>query len=138
MLNLIIRAIGLKTCSITTLNIKSRSFVFKGYRLITSSGYCKHSNGELLSRCYKSVYSLSECEAACTSSNSCVGYFYGFNYCYLLPSSQSYSTCQTGYTYNGGSWFTMAETSDDLVAYYHSSYQCYAKNEGINNLYLSN
>jgi len=102
-----------------------------GYRLITSSGYCKHSNGDYLSTCYKTkVPSASDCEDACESSNSCVGYDYGGseNVCGLFPSSQSYSECQSGYNYFQGSGYTMAKTADDLAASSNPGYQCYAKN----------
>ena len=100
--------------------------------MITSSGVCIHSDGNFLSRCYKGSVSLSECEAACTSSNSCVGYYHGNSQCYLLPSSQFFSMCQSGYTFIDR---TMAETSDDLVGYsantgQHLGYSCYARNEG--------
>ena len=107
---------------------------------MTSNGTCRHSNGNPFSQCYKgSVYSLSDCEADCTASNFCVGYFHGKGFCVLLPSSQSYTTCPNGYTFSGVyDFLKMAETSDDLVAFSYSGYQCYAKNEGINNLYLSN
>jgi len=106
------------------------------YRLI-ANGTCIHSNGNALSYCYnRSVYSLSDCEAFCTASNSCVGYIYGYNSCSLIPSSQSFSTCEPGYTFSGGSDKSLANTSDDLVGFTVEfphpahSFQCYAKNEG--------
>ena len=124
-----------KTCSITILNIKRR--FFKGYRLITNNGYCKHSNGSSLTQCYKrSVSSLSACEADCTASSSCIGYDYGSNNCFLVPTSQSFSMCPNGYNLNGigVSGYTMAKTSDDLVESIlpEGGHSCYAKNAGIN------
>ena len=105
--------------------------------MITSRGICTHSNGKTLSTCGKyPVYSLSDCAADCTASNSCVGYSYGYYYCDIYPSSLSFSTCLTNYTLYNVTWSALADTSDDLVAYNDSmsNMQCYAKNKGINNL----
>ena len=140
MLNLIIRAIGLKTCSITTLNIKSRSFVFKGYRLVADNGVCRSKEYVSLSKCFKyySADSPGACEDGCTASNSCVGYYYGYNYgrgyyyCALLPSSITSSTCPSGF--NLESDFQRkcrtVKSSDDIVGStsYQYGWQCYAKN----------
>ena len=99
--------------------------------MITDRGYCKHSNGQDLARCYKyDINSFSGCEAPCTSSNSCVGYYHrnGYTGCYLLPSSQSFSICPDGFTFQ--QLGPMANTSDDLVEGVYSGFSCYAKNEG--------
>ena len=136
------------TFSITTLNIKIHSFVFQGYQVKTSQGYCKHSDGKHLSRCYKTHTNLcvtikDACEEACESSNSCVGYDIGSSnlgeQCSLFPSSLSFTTCPTGYTLEETKWnginhvpSSMAETSEDLVNIFFkfrpsTPQECYAK-----------
>jgi len=119
-----------------------------GYQVKTSQGYCKHSDGKHLSRCYKTHTNLcmtlkDACEEACESSNSCVGYDIGSSnlgeQCSLFPSSLSFTTCPTGYTfeetkYNGINHVpsSMAETSEDLVNIFFkfrpsTPQECYAK-----------
>lgn len=119
-----------------------------GYQVKTSQGYCKHSDGKYLSRCYKTHTNLcmtlkDACEEACESSNSCVGYDIGSydsgDICSLFPSSLSFTTCPTGYTLEETKWnginhvpSSMAETSEDLVGNYISyatGYACYAKTD---------
>ena len=66
-----------------------------GYSLI-GNGFCS-VNGVDPTSCYEyPVSSLSDCEAACSSYEPCVGYYYSaeIETCHLVPSEAS---CPTGY-----------------------------------------
>ena len=126
-------------CFITFLKYENSFSVFKGHRLISDQGYCKHSNGKYVVECLKSqARVLSACEADCTASDSCIGFFFGGGYCILIPSAQSCQssylcTCPNGFSFKGGSSYSIVETTDDIVEYPLSDHWCYVKNEGINN-----
>ena len=119
--------------------------LFKGYRLITNNSKCIVALGSseyVPSRCFKIIYTISDCEEACTSSAWCPGYFISHNYgyghtsCFLLVSSQSYTTCPNGFELHKFSraW-TVVYSSNDLVAdhFTKEGISCYAKNQGTYN-----
>ena len=57
--------------------------------MITDNGTCS-VNGERVTTCDNlDIYSLSDCEVACTAHKPCVGYFYfkGPGVCNLIPSN---------------------------------------------------
>ena len=100
--------------------------------MITAKGECRHRNGNWLDRCfYNPVYRHSECRSLCTTSNSCIGYIYECRApsCELIVTR---SWCPNGWRYYSGNHYTMAKTSNDLVAFPRPNYDitCHAKNEG--------
>ena len=107
------------------------------YSLINEDGCCS-VNGRRATTCENySVFSLSDCEAACTTHEPCVGYLYSYGFCYLIPSTHS---CPTGYDLYLFSLGTPA-TSDDLEAdRIHKpaggGWVCYGKN--LSNIDRSN
>ena len=97
--------------------------------MITSNGFCKHVNGTRVTRCINApVYSLSSCEAFCTSQKTCVGYHYSASdrYCALIPSD---SSCLSGFSLHN-SETNLATSKNDLVAYSSNRFVCYGKNSG--------
>ena len=95
--------------------------------MVTNNGYCQ-VNGKTPADCKNSpISTLTDCEAACTAHEPCVGYEYqeSKSLCYLIPSSRS---CPTGYTLNNRS--ITAATSNELEAYEYPGMVCYGKNIG--------
>ena len=101
--------------------------------MITDKGTCR-VNGEIVTTCENHpIYSWSDCEAACTTHEPCVGYYhFGLaDFCYLIPSTHS---CPTGYSLVIGS--VTAATSNDLEAGDLTGEDvCYGKNLGNINLF---
>ena len=105
-------------------------FIIKGYSLIGDKGYCVHVSGEVPYQCWRyDVSSQSLCEDHCTSSTSCIAYYYHTNdnvhemRCHLITSEKS---CPLEFSpqYQSG---PIAATVNELKAYPHSSYDCYGK-----------
>ena len=102
-----------------------------------NDGSCLVNGKTSWTRCEKlAVDDLSDCEAACTAHEPCLGYFFDY-LCYLIPSNHS---CPTGYylsiqTIRGSTKPNTAATSNDIEA---SPYEqdrmyggvCYGKNLG--------
>ena len=94
-------------------------YVFIVYSLVTDQAVCDHESGKSLVRCKgNDVSSISDCQAACTSYQPCLGYMYTIETtsneisCSLIPLSK---TCPSvGYKLQLGSR-QLAKTVNDIV-----------------------
>ena len=81
---------------------------------------CKHSSGIVLESCQREgLQSSNDCEEACTSLKSCLGYEYykhdeEDSRCFLFPSKTTFTTCPKEWQYEHGKNSVMAVTTTDL------------------------
>ena len=98
-----------------------------------NDGSCLVNGKSSWTRCEKfAVDDLSDCEAACTAHEPCVGYFFDGDFCYLIPSNHS---CPTGYylsikSIGEYSTDTAASINDLEASPYGRRGVCYGKNLG--------
>ena len=94
------------------------------------SGHCRHRTGKKLNRCRSyDVSSISDCRAACTSYDLCLGYIYETSdspICRLIPSSNA---CPSGYDLRRTINTQLATTANDIVQNdaENLDVQCYVK-----------
>ena len=112
----------------------------QGYVLIQDRGYCTLANGKFPKFCEANDSKTpNECEADCTSLESCVGYDTNTedSTCALFPAN---SNCPSDYEFHGDNFFgggDFAYTPSDLIGKpgdpsYHNSSHCYGKINGKN------
>ena len=96
-------------------------YVFKVYSLVSDQAVCYHESGKPLVRCKgNDVSSISDCQAACTSYQPCLGYMVYVNTtseeisCLLIPLSK---TCPSvGFELvSGGGARQLAKTANDII-----------------------
>ena len=113
---------------------KTKTFLYsiQGYSLITDKGLCMHVSGKQAYHCFhKHVSSQSLCEDHCTSTTSCIGYYYYFNSerrrnCNLIQSERG-CTAKGFSEYFDFKYLKIAASTNDLKADPSPGWVCYGK-----------